>query len=447
MILGKKLWKIFLLHHCQQRMTSGYNKDLVTALRDVVTGTNWYCAGPVTKLKKYICNRYYADDGEDIVVIYSKKKDKFYALGAVCSHEGGPLEQGDIEDLDGREKIVCPWHSYDFDLETGESSYGLKQDVYEVCIKDDQLYIYTGSELSTKPFKNPVTKKPETETAQTAGDEDTASLAYWASKILNTACPQQKVELTQRVGEMWRKGELTVGVSHPPDQPARDKDLTIVKPGREKKRGKGVSLASRISNLHSMANIEQWAIDLSWDIIARFSTATPEGTDEALPQGFYDDFVRVACEEAKHYKMLSDRLQDLGSYFGALPVHNALWSSATVTSDSLLARLAVVHMVHEARGLDVQPKTLEKFVKNNDQESAAILEVIFRDEITHVAAGMRWFTYVCTHSNPPLDCIPTFHRLVQQYFGSLKPPFNTESRKIAGMTEEWYLPLVKPTTS
>ncbi|XP_061173710.1 uncharacterized protein LOC133182870 isoform X2 [Saccostrea echinata] len=406
-IFRKKHRNFFLLLHCQQRMSSGYNKDLVTALRDVVNETNWYCAGPVAKLKKYICNRYYADGGEDIVVIYSKKSDKFYALGAVCSHEGGPLEQGDIEDFDGREKIVCPWHSYDFDLETGESSYGLKQDVYEVCIKDDQLYFYTGSELSTKPFKSPVIKKDttqtETKTDKTVKDEDTTSLTYWASKILNTACPQQKVELTQKVGEMWRKGELTVGFCHPPDQPARDEGLTVVKPGKERKRGKGGSLTSRISSLHSMANIEQWAIDLSWDIIARFSTATPDGCDEALPQGFYDDFVQVACDEAKHYKMLSDRLQDLGSYFGALPVHNALWSAATDTSDSLLARLAIVHMVHEARGLDVQPKILEKFAKNNDPESAAILEVIFRDEITHVAAGLRWFTYVCSHSNPPLN--------------------------------------------
>ncbi|XP_055997018.1 uncharacterized protein LOC125646993 isoform X2 [Ostrea edulis] len=429
-------------------MNSGYDSDLVAALRDVVNGTNWFCAGPVPRLKKYVCNRYYADDGEDIVLIYSKKNDKFYALGAVCSHEGGPLEQGDIEDIDGQEKIVCPWHSYDFDLKTGQSSYGLKQDVYRVCIKDDNVYIYSASELSIKPFKSPIIKKATDKTDDdhfVERDEDTTSLTYWATKILNTACPQQKVELTQKVGEMWNKGELTVGSHRPPDQPARDKDLTVVKPGKEKKRGKGVSLSSRISNLHSMANIEQWAIDLSWDIIARFSNATPEGSDETLPRGFYDDFVKVACDEAKHYKMLSDRLQDLGSYFGALPVHNALWSSAADTNGSLLARLAVVHMVHEARGLDVQPITLEKFAKNNDLESAAILEVIFRDEITHVAAGLKWFTYVCSQSCPPLDCIPTFHKLVQEHYGSyLKPPFNTESRDMAGMTEEWYLPLVKP---
>ena len=33
-------------------------------------------------------DRFYADDGDDIVLIYSKKKDQFFALGAVCSHEG-----------------------------------------------------------------------------------------------------------------------------------------------------------------------------------------------------------------------------------------------------------------------------------------------------------------------------------------------------------------------
>lgn len=54
------------------------------------------------------------------------------------------------------------------------------------------------------------------------------------------------------------------------------------------------------------------------------------------------------------------------------------------------------------RGLDVQPKSLEKFVQNNDPDSAAILEIIFREEITHVAAGLRWFTWMCSHSNPPL---------------------------------------------
>lgn len=250
--------------------------------------------------------------------------------------------------------------------------------------------------------------------------------------------------MTHEVGEKWRNKEITkTGYTPPPSQPKRDPLLNVVAPGKEKKRGKGASLASRISNLHSMANIEQWAIDLSWDIIARFSMEKVAGA--GLPKEFFDDFVQVACEEAKHFNLISNRLQDLNSHFGALPVHNGLWDSATDTSDSLLARLAIIHMVHEARGLDVQPKTLEKFSNHGDNESVKILEIIYKEEITHVAAGLRWFTYVCNNSDPAMDCIPTFHKIVKQYFRSyLKPPFNTEGRSQAGMVEEWYLPLVKP---
>ena len=73
-----------------------------------------------------------------------------------------------------------------------------------------------------------------------------------------------------------------------------------------------------------------------------------------------------------------------------------------------------------------------------------MLEVIFRDEITHVEAGLKWFSFVCAPSEPTLDPVDTFHRMVKTYFqGYLKPPFNTEARETAGMTEEWYLPLVK----
>ena len=68
------------------------------------------------------------------------------------------------------------------------------------------------------------------------------------------------------------------------------------------------------------------------------------------------------------------------------------------------------------RGLDVHPKTQERFDRQKDQESVDILEVIYTDEITHVAAGIRWFTYICQHSDPPIECIPKFHELVRAHF-------------------------------
>lgn len=171
-------------------------------------------------------------------------------------------------------------------------------------------------------------------------------------------------------------------------------------------------------------------------------TITKDGIEECISsqKEFFSDFVRVAKEEATHFTYLVDRLKALGSYFGELPVHDGLWDSAVLTSDSLLSRLAIVHMVHEARGLDVNPSTIEKFRKAEDFESVEKLKQIHRDEITHVAAGQRWFSYICALKG--VDRYKTFHDIVKNLFwGSLRPPFNERDRLEAGLDQNYYLPL------
>nr|XP_033776723.1 uncharacterized protein HI_0077-like isoform X2 [Geotrypetes seraphini]XP_033776724.1 uncharacterized protein HI_0077-like isoform X2 [Geotrypetes seraphini] len=366
-------------------------------------------------------------------------------MDSTCPHEGGPLELGEIEDLgNGNLVLSCPWHDFDFSLKDGSSSSGLQNQVYEVRVFDGKVYVQTPSALSLVPLKT--SKLHQSVTDSSSENTPTFSLestlCSWAAKILCTPDPEEKATLTHRAQELWNSGKITeVGQSEPPAQPSRKADLTVVDPGRIK-RGKGGTLASRIALLHSLANIEQWAIDLSWDIIGRFTTfRLPNG--DRLPREFYTDFVKVAGDEAKHYMLLQKRLVELGCFFGALPVHNGLWQSAADTSHDLLARLAIVHMVHEARGLDIHPQTLNRFATQGDEASVKLLEIIYTDEITHVAAGLKWFTYICSKENR--DCLSTFHELVPIYFrGYLKPPFNAAGRQSAGMTEEWYLPLVKP---
>ena len=109
----------------------------------------------------------------------------------------------------------------------------------------------------------------------------------------------------------------------------------------------------------------------SWDIIARFGR--DPSVSPHLPRAFFDDFVRVADDEGKHFLALRDRLEALGSRYGAFEAHDALWHSAAETAHSLPARLAVEHAVHEARGLDVMPSTLHKM--RLDPESQALLRV------------------------------------------------------------------------
>ncbi|XP_061409726.1 uncharacterized protein LOC133343838 isoform X3 [Lethenteron reissneri] len=326
-----------------------FEEGLVAALKDAVRGLGWQRAGPAGRLAAQRCTKLYSEDGEHIVLVCTED-GTFYAMDSACPHEGGPLELGDIEDLgSGKLALICPWHHFDFCLDTGESSTGLKNQVYEVTVVDGNVYIKTENMLSISDTgqREDVCKGAVGCGEDTSGQGDD-SLCYWAVKILSTPDPEEKVQLTLEVQRRWEAGELeAVGCWIPPDQPPRAADLAVLEPGRIK-RGKGGTLGSRIALLHSLANIEQWAIDLSWDIIARFSDVRT-ADETPLPRQFFNDFVKVAGDEAKHFKLLETRIRALGSHFGALPVHNGLWQSARETSRDLRARLAVVHMVHEAR--------------------------------------------------------------------------------------------------
>eukprot|EP01125_Pyxidicula_operculata_P022048 TRINITY_DN8846_c0_g1_i1.p1 TRINITY_DN8846_c0_g1~~TRINITY_DN8846_c0_g1_i1.p1 ORF type:complete len:289 (-),score=62.36 TRINITY_DN8846_c0_g1_i1:173-1039(-) len=274
-------------------------------------------------------------------------------------------------------------------------------------------------------------------------------LAEIGSEILKNSDTDKKAKLTLEYCKKWKDGEITeVGSCAPPDQPSRPTNIKVLPPSEMPKRGKGGTLANRIAMLHSLVHIESVAIELAWDIIARF-------THLNLPKEFYDDFVQVAEDEARHHLALKARLEELGSEYGKLPVHEGLWQSAYATKDDILARLAVEHMVHEARGLDVTPTTIERFKNGGDSVTAAILEQqIFPEEITHVAAGVKWFTYICErmktenqtdHNSDPKQI---FSEKVKQFFhGSLKPPFNVKARDAGGLTQEWYLPLSSTTTT
>jgi uncharacterized ferritin-like protein (DUF455 family) len=221
-----------------------------------------------------------------------------------------------------------------------------------------------------------------------------------------------------------------IGDAAPPRRPARP-DRPLLLPPREMPRRRAAgSQANRIALLHALAHIELNATDLAWDIIARF-------TREELPRDFYDDWVSVAAEEAEHHRLVAARLAELGAAYGDLPAHDGLWEAAEATAHDLLARLAIVPLVLEARGLDVTPAMIERLDRLGDPASAAILRRIYEDEIGHVAIGRRWFEFLCDRSGT--DPAPTWQRLVARYFrGELKPPFNHAARQAAGLPRDLY---------
>ena len=256
------------------------------------------------------------------------------------------------------------------------------------------------------------------------------SLAAAAVAVLDSAEPGDKTALSFAAAAAWRQGALEVGDAAPPRQPARPARPRILAPRHMPRRRAAGTLQSRIALLHAVAHIELNAIDLVWDLIARF-------TAENLPRAFYDDWVGVAAEEAGHFTLLTDRLTDLGAAYGDLPAHDGLWEAAENTADDIAARLAVVPLVLEARGLDVTPRMIERLRSAGDRDSAAVLEVIYAEEIGHVAVGSRWFHHICKARG--VDPQATFRSLVRErYGGVLKPPFNTDARDQAGLPAGFY---------
>jgi len=260
------------------------------------------------------------------------------------------------------------------------------------------------------------------------------ALTAAAVGILQAADPALKVARSHQAAALWRQnGFSEIGAVPPPERPSRP-ERPVLKAARDmpKRRARG-GRENRIALLHALAHIELNAIDLAWDLIARFAGG-------GLPRAFFDDWITVADEEATHHGLLTGRLQELGARYGDLPAHDGLWEAASATAGDLLARLAVVPLVLEARGLDVTPMMIERLEAGGDVASADILRMIYRDEIKHVAAGSRWFAWEAARRG--VAAIETYHGLVRRYFrGVLKPPFNDCARRAAGFSDAYYAPL------
>jgi len=263
------------------------------------------------------------------------------------------------------------------------------------------------------------------------------TLSEAALEVLTTACAREKAEKTRAYATAWRAGEISeIGCVELPMRPARPEKPELRHAYDMPKRRKAGSKQSKIALLHAIAHIELNAIDLAWDIIARdFDLGGFE-----LPKTFYDDWIKVADDEAKHHLMLEERLNDFGATYGDLPAHDGLWESSVKTAHDFAARLAIVPMVLEARGLDVTPNMIAIMEKQGDTKTAEMLQIIHDDEVTHVEAGTVWFKSWCAHHGK--DTEETWQDLVRTYFdGKLKSPFNHPSREEAGLIRDWYEPL------
>lgn len=239
--------------------------------------------------------------------------------------------------------------------------------------------------------------------------------------------PLEKVRLTQTIAQAWQSGQLNLEPAIPIKSilvPGHPPNLRLVPP-REVPRRNFLTTEGQAALLHALTHIEFNAINLAWDAVYRFRD---------LPTDFYDDWVKVAQEEAYHFELLQQQLQQLGYQYGDFTAHNGLWEMAIKTAHTLLERMALVPRFLEARGLDATPTLITKLQSLKLTHLVEILQIILRDEIGHVAIGSRWFNFCCQARG--LDPEFTFRQLIIRYLkGRVKLPFNIEARLAAGFTQ------------
>jgi uncharacterized ferritin-like protein (DUF455 family) len=239
--------------------------------------------------------------------------------------------------------------------------------------------------------------------------------------------PARKVQLTAQTAERWRSRWLEVDVPGPRREilePGRPERPLLVHP-RDLPKRPTKSARGRAALIHAVAHIEFNAINLAWDAVWRFP---------GLPRAYYGDWVGVAAEEAEHFGLMCGRLRALGHDYGDFPAHDGLWAMARRTAHDPLARMALVPRVMEARGLDVTPGMIARFQAAGDEATAQCLGIILRDEVGHVAAGNRWFRYLCAERG--LEPGPAWRALLAEHLrGEIRCPLNHEDRRRAGFEE------------
>ena len=248
-----------------------------------------------------------------------------------------------------------------------------------------------------------------------------------AKRCLDATDPSDKLRLTRDTWQAFQAGELRADPASPPPEPigspGRPAKPVLVDARKLPQRGLG-SAEGRVALVHAVAHIEFNAINLAWDAVYRF---------RVKPDDYYRDWASCAHDEARHFAMLSERLTELGHAYGDFDAHDGLWQMAEKTADNDTARMALVPRVLEARGLDVTPGMIERLRHLGDDRTVAILEVILREEVAHVAAGTRWFQHCCERDG--IEPVDTFFRLIRDYMGvELRGPFNRPARSEAGFS-------------
>jgi uncharacterized ferritin-like protein (DUF455 family) len=254
-----------------------------------------------------------------------------------------------------------------------------------------------------------------------------------ALRVLQIDEPAEKAVAARALQEQPPPLDTQVRLSAAGTLPGRPARPRLVPPSQLPRRSP-YTREGRAALLHAVAHIEFNAINLALDAVWRFA---------GMPQAYYRDWLRVAAEEALHYTLVAEHLATLGHAYGDFDAHDGLWAMTERTAGDVTARMALVPRTLEARGLDATPPMQARLRQAGDERAVAILDVILRDEIGHVAVGNHWYRWLCERDG--LEPMAHYATLAARCDAPrLRPPFNLEARRAAGFNEDEIVALTRP---
>lgn len=240
-----------------------------------------------------------------------------------------------------------------------------------------------------------------------------------------------KEKLSAQCLEYCNKNEVSVEGNFTPvrfEVPSYASSCNIVSPSALPHRKDFESDEGLATLVHSIAHIEFSAIDLALDAVYRYAD---------MSMDYKIDWLEVANDEIRHFKMLENLLSELGFSYGDFPVHCGLFDAANNTAHNILDRMAIIPRYFEASGLDVSPQIIKKLDNKRKIPAVAklieVLNIIYEEEIDHVLKGDKWFKHLCEKEGKSEEI---YFDILKKYdlLDKHRPHVNVEARKNAGFT-------------
>ncbi len=187
-----------------------------------------------------------------------------------------------------------------------------------------------------------------------------------------------------------------------------------------------------------LSNLPEWlhSVALGIELCATEACAAMIASHPDAPWGARHDLARQMRDEARHFQLLSGRMQELGGAIGDWPAETRVWDRFRL-GETLGEQILIEERIGESVGLDAGIQSYRQLVQARDEQTAAIFDFILADEVTHVAIANRWVPQLLPIGQDLEELEKRLQRRLEEHGCGVKVglPVNVSDRLLAGYTD------------